>query len=78
MKELDHTLEKIGGRLSELRIKKGFNSIKEFAEEYKLPLIQYWRMEKGKANITLKSLKKLLTIHDLEVEEFFCMMREAN
>ena len=36
--------------------------------------VRQWRKEKGKANITIKSLCKLLTIHNLSVEEFFYLM----
>jgi hypothetical protein len=37
-----------------------------------LPEIQYWRIENGKTNLTLKSLTKLLSIHKLTLEDFFC------
>lgn len=65
-------LEQIGDRLRELRLKKGYESIKEFAMDHDLPMIQYWRIEKGKANLTLKSLLRLLAIHSVTVEDFFC------
>ncbi len=77
-KGLTHILLKIGTGLSILRVKKGFNNISDFVNEYDLPLIQYWRIEKGKANVTLKSLTKLLAIHQLALEEFFCWLREAD
>jgi transcriptional regulator with XRE-family HTH domain len=66
-------LKRIGSKLSALRIKKGYNTIKEFTTDYKLPLIQYWRIEKGKANITLKTLIKVLSIHKIALEDFFCV-----
>jgi transcriptional regulator with XRE-family HTH domain len=66
----------VGERLAELRIKKGYSTIKEFTEQYDLPHIQYWRMEKGKANITLKSLVKVLTIHKISLQDFFCLITE--
>jgi transcriptional regulator with XRE-family HTH domain len=65
-------LEEIGTKLRSLREKQGYDSIKEFANDNNLPMIQYWRIEKGKANLTLKSLMKLLTIHSVSIEEFFC------
>lgn len=71
-------LERIGTGLSELRIQRGYESIKDFAHEHDLPLIQYWRIEKGKANLTLKSLVKLLAIHHLAVEDFFCWLRDLS
>jgi transcriptional regulator with XRE-family HTH domain len=64
----------VGVHLAELRLKKGFTTIREFAQKYDLPEIQYWRMERGRANITLKSLVKILNIHNLTVKEFFCLM----
>jgi transcriptional regulator with XRE-family HTH domain len=71
-KALKKMLVEIGVQLARLREKKGFATIREFAQKYDLPEIQYWRMEKGKANITLKSLMKVLSIHKITLEEFFC------
>lgn len=62
----------IGIRLAELREKKGYSTIREFAKQYDLPEVQYWRMEKGKANVTLRSLVKILTIHNVSLQDFFC------
>jgi transcriptional regulator with XRE-family HTH domain len=64
-------LEKIGARLTELRKKKGYSSHEDFAYDYDIPRVQYWRIEKGKTNLTIRSLCKLLAIHNLTVEEFF-------
>lgn len=64
----------VGERLAELRVKKGYTTIKEFVQDYDLPEIQYWRIEKGKANITLKSLTKILDIHKISLTDFFCMV----
>lgn len=71
-KKLDVKLKQIGSGLSELRKKKGYDTIRDFAKAYKLPEIQYWRIENGKTNLTLKSLTKLLSIHKLTLEDFFC------
>jgi hypothetical protein len=73
-KAFKSTLVGVGGALQELRIKKGFPTAKSFTEKYNLPEIQYWRMENGKANITLKSLYKILQIHNVSLQEFFCMV----
>lgn len=75
-KSFQSLLEQIGESLGELRIKKGYTSLKEFAEDHNLPMIQYWRIEKGKANVTLKSLVKLLAIHRLTLQDFFCYLQE--
>ena len=73
-KSFDSTLIVIGMQLADLREKKGYSTIKKFVLKYDLPEIQYWRMEKGKANITLKSLSKVLAIHDLTLQDFFCLI----
>jgi hypothetical protein len=64
----------VGIKLAELREEKGFGTIKEFVTRYDLPEIQYWRIEKGKANITVKSLVKILAIHKLSPRDFFEML----
>lgn len=68
---LNGILESIGKKLQELRIRKGYTSHADFAADHDLPRIQYWRIEKGKANITLKSLHRILEIHGITVEELF-------
>jgi transcriptional regulator with XRE-family HTH domain len=71
---LQQTLARIGAKLTALRKKKGYTSHEDFAYDFDLPRVQYWRIEKGKANITLRSLCRLLTIHNLTVEEFFHLL----
>jgi hypothetical protein len=75
-KAFDRILVLVGLRLAQLRINKGHATIKEFAQTYELPEIQYWRIEKGKANITLKTLTRILAIHNLSIHDFFCMVGE--
>jgi transcriptional regulator with XRE-family HTH domain len=71
---LSNTLARIGAKLTYLRKKKGYTSHEDFASDFQLPRVQYWRIEKGKANITIKSLCRLLAIHELSVEQFFYQM----
>ena len=68
---------RIGDGLKRLRLQKGYQSLSDFVRAFDLPMIQYWRMEAGKANITIKSLIKLLVIHGLAIEEFFCWLKDA-
>lgn len=68
------TLERIGTKLTDLRKEKGYSSHEDFAYDYEIPRVQYWRIEKGKTNLTIKSLCRLLTIHKLTVDEFFCIL----
>jgi transcriptional regulator with XRE-family HTH domain len=77
-KKFNDFLIHIGVTLSGLRQMKGYATVKEFANRYKLPEIQYWRIERGKANLTLKSLARILDIHKLSVEDFFCLMTGQN
>lgn len=69
-------LQAIGKKLMQLRMKKGYSSHADFAADHDLPRIQYWRMEKGRTNITLKSLTRVLAIHNLGMEDFFRMVFE--
>jgi len=69
--EYNEILAGIGKRLTELRLEKGYAKRTDFISKHQLPAIQYWRMEKGTANVTLKSLIKILAIHGMTLEEFF-------
>ncbi|WP_133259720.1 helix-turn-helix domain-containing protein [Pseudochryseolinea flava] len=64
-------LEMIGENLRHFRKEKGFRSHADFAAKYKLPSIHYWRMEKGRTNMTLKSLHRVLSIHSLTLGDLF-------
>jgi transcriptional regulator with XRE-family HTH domain len=63
--------KRIGVKLMELRKKKGYTSHEDFALDHDIPRVQYWRIENGKTNLTLKSLVRLLSVHKLTMEEFF-------
>ncbi|HYG01425.1 MAG TPA: XRE family transcriptional regulator [Chryseosolibacter sp.] len=65
------TLQRIGEKVTELRIQKGYDSRQDFAEDHDLPHIQYWRIEKGLANLTFKSLNRVLEIHGMTIEDIF-------
>jgi transcriptional regulator with XRE-family HTH domain len=65
------TLEKVGLKLKKLRIRKGYTSSESFAYDNDLPRVHYWRIEKGKVNLTLRSLIRILAIHKITIEEFF-------
>jgi transcriptional regulator with XRE-family HTH domain len=71
-------LLQIGTQLAELRVKKGYPTIKEFASKHDLPEVQYWRIEKGRANITLKTLTRILVIHKMSLQDFFCLFTTRN
>ncbi|HXB42057.1 MAG TPA: helix-turn-helix transcriptional regulator [Bacteroidia bacterium] len=61
----------IGIKLKDLRLKNGYSSYENFAVEHDLSRMQYWRIEKGLTNLTIRSLIKILNIHKITVEDFF-------
>ena len=71
MKSDDKILKEIGYRVRKLRIKAGYTSHESFAISHDLSRMQYWRIEKGIANITIKSLLRILEIHKLTLSDFF-------
>ena len=68
---LSNLLKRVGLKLTELRKQKGYTSHEDFALDHDIPRVQYWRIERGQTNVTMKSLVRLLTIHKLTIEEFF-------
>lgn len=69
-KEIDEQIQKIATKIKELRKAKGFTSYETFAFEHNINRVQYWRIEKGQ-NITLKTLLKVLDIHEITLSDFF-------
>ena len=67
---LDPRLEKVGQKIKDLRIKKGYTSYEQFAFDHNIPRSGYGDHENGK-NMTLSSLIRLLDIHGLSLKEFF-------
>lgn len=61
----------IGNRLRDIRIKKGYSSYVEFALEAQMQPKQYWKLEAGIANFTIRSLLRVLETFEMSLEEFF-------
>lgn len=61
----------IAEKLKKLRIEKGHKSYETFAWEHNIGRMQYWKMEKGATNFTIKSLLRILKVHDLSLADFF-------
>lgn len=57
-------------RLKQLRIAGGYSSYESFALDNGLDRKQYWRVENG-ANITIRTLVKILDIHQLDLPTFY-------
>ncbi|PTL98600.1 MAG: hypothetical protein DA394_08695 [Candidatus Arcticimaribacter sp.] len=68
--ELNELHQKVGAELKRMRLLAGFSSYEVFADKNKLSKIQYFKMEKG-TNFTLKSLDRILKIHDISIINFF-------
>jgi hypothetical protein len=65
-------LRKIGEKLTKLRKSMvGNPSYETFAYDHDIPRMQYWRLENGKANFTIRTLLKILSIHNLSLRDFF-------
>lgn len=72
-KAIDDLLKALGDRLKELRKKGGYEGGYVGFAIHKLNMQpkQYWELEAGKANFTMKTLVKVLDAHDITLEEFF-------
>lgn len=62
---------KLGKRMRELRIKKGFNSFEAFAYENDLPRMLYGNYKQGVGNITYKNLLKVVKALGVSISDFF-------
>lgn len=67
---MDERILKIGAKIKQLRVEKGYVSSEFFAWEHKIPRVQYWRMEKG-TNFTFSNLLRILDAHQISIKEFF-------
>ena len=66
----DKVIKQFGNRLKELRKAKGFSNYEQFAYTHGINRVQYGRYENG-CNISLKTLIKILSFHDMSLTEFF-------
>ncbi|MFY9310238.1 MAG: helix-turn-helix transcriptional regulator [Bacteroidia bacterium] len=63
-------LKKLGDRIKQLRIQKGYTSYEYFAYEKNISRAQYGRYEKGE-DLRYSSLVKVVKAFDMSMEEFF-------
>lgn len=66
----DEELEKLGKRIKQLRIAKGYKNYEIFAYEHGINRAQYGQYENGK-NLRYASLIKILNAFEMSIEEFF-------
>ena len=69
--QFDSSMQTIANKLKELRIGAGYTSYENFAWNNGINRMQYWKMEKGETNFTMKSLHCVLEAHQMGFEEFF-------
>ena len=63
-------LEKLGQRIKAVRKAKGYTNYEHFAYQNGFNRVQYGRYENG-ANISFKTLVRLIAAFDMTLEEFF-------
>jgi transcriptional regulator with XRE-family HTH domain len=69
-KTVEPELVELGKRIKELRLARGYSSAEIFAYDHKLSRTSYTQCERG-TNLTYMSLRRLLDIFDVSVQEFF-------
>jgi len=66
----EEVLKKLGKRIKELRIAKGYSSYEYFAYEHNISRAQYGRYEKGE-DLRFSSLSKVITALGITMKDFF-------
>lgn len=69
-KNQDIELQKLGNRIRQLRIEKGYTSYEYFAYEHKISRAQFGRYEKGE-DLRYSSLLKVAKALGITLEQFF-------
>lgn len=68
--EITKQLENLGNRIKQVRKEKGYTNYEHFAYQNGFNRVQYGRYENG-ANISFKTLVKIIDAFDMTLEEFF-------
>lgn len=63
-------LKKLGARIKEIRIKKGYTSYEYFAYEHNISRAQFGRYERGE-DLRFSTLAKIIAAFEMTFEEFF-------
>ena len=69
-KEPEYYLQKLGQRIKDLRIKKGYTSYEYFAYEHNISRAQFGRYEQGQ-DLRFSSLLRIVKAFDISLEDFF-------
>lgn len=68
--DVDNTLKKLGERIKQLRMNKGYSSYEYFAYDHNISRAQFGRYEKGQ-DLRFSSLIKVINALDVSLVEFF-------
>lgn len=68
---IEQVMKFVSQKLTRLRREKGYTSHETFANDNDFARMQYWRIEKGKTNLTMTTLVRLLNIHQISIKDFF-------
>ena len=63
-------LNKLGERIRQIRIKKGYTSYEYFAYDHKISRAQFGRYERGE-DLRFSTLVRIIEAFDMTLEEFF-------
>ena len=74
-KTVEPELVELGKRIRQLRIERGYSNADIFAYENNLSRTAYGQYERG-ANITYMSLRRLLDVFGITVQEFFAPFKK--
>ncbi|MCZ2128897.1 MAG: helix-turn-helix domain-containing protein [Bacteroidia bacterium] len=64
-------IAKIAAKLKRLRIEKGYTSYENFAMDFDLSRAYYWKVERGRQNLSMDYFLSLLKIHQISLKDFF-------
>lgn len=63
-------LKKLGSRIRQIRIARGYTSYEYFAYDHKISRAQFGRYERGE-DMRFSTLVKIVEAFDMSIEEFF-------
>jgi transcriptional regulator with XRE-family HTH domain len=69
--EFEVFLQKVGARMRQLRIEKGYTNYEHFAYDHNIGRAQYGKYEKGRDDLRLSSLYRVLSEMGISFEDFF-------
>jgi len=69
--EFEVFLQKVGARMRQLRIEKGYTNYEHFAYDHNIGRAQYGKYEKGRDDLRLSSLYRVINELDISIQDFF-------